>query len=889
MYLLFFRPTSDLEMRTPKNRAKRGRGQAATPVNELLPDVRVANVKLRNGAKGRRGSATSNAFVAPASPLKGCSVDQWPKRKTRGSENESQDEPTPSGGGGGGGKTTKRLKVSINKEERNKDRPSNSPVPLSDLEKSSGPSSPALIECPEPNCSKKYKHINGLRYHQSHQHQSHAHNNFAEDSDSNASTASTQLATPTDQQPSSSEPMAIDNICDMDDEASPTTMDELISVSKRPSGSNGNLAKIDDSSMYDPQDENARISDKEYSDTQSLPLSSISGKSANKSGNNKVNNKVPESDSNKSFESLSKDTCLSSNASSVPRGAILTVPSFRSIGHSIHSSRDQENTVMKPTPILQPKGIPWQPHVHNPVVAPHTQHSPSSTGITLNIPGEKHTVSTSKDKSSEGHAKKNKHKKKSKDKDKDGKSKSDLKSDRSSSKDTGARIGKFSHLSNSSGASEGRGPSADDLRPSVREELNFGDGNNAGVVGETRDDPLSPAYSDISDANDSGDADLNVTVVKDGNNSDLKKDTPTVAPYFSPFYTPYMEPKLADPTPVGLSPSDEAEKLKTGQQHSHIMQQNLPSSGPPPPSSSSSSVSNACDESGRSPKMDFPHHPKYLPHQQHYFHYPYSNYHFDQGHGQFNNVMSENSFNPPRGFISSDERDKEKEISGDALKNKLLERDIKQEPGLKDGGRPLNMLADDKFCGEIKSEFGSSDYEQPPKSMSHHYMPHQTCSKHSKDLSSKQRDDMNKGGDHFRPGDKSKEDSDKEISKEKDKNNEGAKPTMETTGPPPPPTAGSYAYIPQPYLQPGSPFGIPFDPGHPLYRQVLVPGPYGGSPYMHPGSMPRYAQPSGNTLPLPEDLSRPPNVQQNTSSGAAKALDLLQHHAQYYQVHKIHG
>ena len=29
-----------------------------------------------------------------------------------------------------------------------------------------------LIECPEPNCSKKYKHINGLKYHQSH-----AHNN----------------------------------------------------------------------------------------------------------------------------------------------------------------------------------------------------------------------------------------------------------------------------------------------------------------------------------------------------------------------------------------------------------------------------------------------------------------------------------------------------------------------------------------------------------------------------------------------------------------------------------------------------------------------------------------------------------------------------------------
>ena len=31
--------------------------------------------------------------------------------------------------------------------------------------------SPALIECPEPNCNKKYKHINGLKYHQTHAHE----------------------------------------------------------------------------------------------------------------------------------------------------------------------------------------------------------------------------------------------------------------------------------------------------------------------------------------------------------------------------------------------------------------------------------------------------------------------------------------------------------------------------------------------------------------------------------------------------------------------------------------------------------------------------------------------------------------------------------------------
>ncbi|KAL4660883.1 zinc finger protein 608 [Arapaima gigas] len=33
-----------------------------------------------------------------------------------------------------------------------------------------GCSSPTLIDCPHPNCNKKYKHINGLRYHQTHAH-----------------------------------------------------------------------------------------------------------------------------------------------------------------------------------------------------------------------------------------------------------------------------------------------------------------------------------------------------------------------------------------------------------------------------------------------------------------------------------------------------------------------------------------------------------------------------------------------------------------------------------------------------------------------------------------------------------------------------------------------
>lgn len=112
----------------------------------------------------------------------------------------------------------------------------------------------------------------------------------------------------------------------------------------------------------------------------------------------------------------------------------------------------------------------------------------------------------------------------------------------------------------------------------------------------------------------------------------------------------------------------------------------------------------------------------------------------------------------------------------------------------------------------------------------------------------------------------SKSNSSKDIKveeKEVKVKQEGQKPTMETQGPPPPPTSQYYL----PYMGPG---GNPFfpDPSHPMYRNML-PAPY-NSPYHM--QMARFSS--------PEDLSRNPNT---------KALDLLQQHAnQYYNTHKIH-
>ncbi|XP_064619857.1 zinc finger protein 608-like isoform X2 [Lineus longissimus] len=176
-------PTSDFEARTPKGRGKRGaRGSTSTPLNDM------SNYTERKLRKGRRGT---NNFQAPPSPAKS---DVTPvsgvKRKGRPAELDlSVNEET--------GRSSKR--------NRSNSRSTPTPAPptptsnsntanVPDQSVSTGPGT--LIQCPEPNCNKKYRHINGLRYHQSHAHMNNNTSDEKEDSTKSTSSGDSRPTSP---------------------------------------------------------------------------------------------------------------------------------------------------------------------------------------------------------------------------------------------------------------------------------------------------------------------------------------------------------------------------------------------------------------------------------------------------------------------------------------------------------------------------------------------------------------------------------------------------------------------------------------------------------------------------------------------------------------------
>ncbi|XP_076879882.1 zinc finger protein 609b isoform X2 [Brachyhypopomus gauderio] len=166
-------PTSDLEMRNGRGRGKRMRPNSNTPVNEnsnSSDNKGSSNNKTRasSNSKGRRGSQNSSERRTPpnshvedvkASPS---SASKRKNKPPSDMEPNSSSEDT---------KGNKRMRTNSNSGMT----PSGLAIPTIKTECLPPPldrncPSPVLIDCPYPNCNKKYKHINGLKYHQARAH-----------------------------------------------------------------------------------------------------------------------------------------------------------------------------------------------------------------------------------------------------------------------------------------------------------------------------------------------------------------------------------------------------------------------------------------------------------------------------------------------------------------------------------------------------------------------------------------------------------------------------------------------------------------------------------------------------------------------------------------------
>ncbi|KAB0803187.1 hypothetical protein PPYR_00157 [Photinus pyralis] len=770
-------PTSDLDSRTPKGRGKRGRAAGTSPSTDLsnFTETRSSvHSKLRNGGiKGRRGAANgSGPSTAPSSPTP--FVPPRPEPNTKRKNRTGEEEP-PSNG------SSKKPK----------------PLPQSTSNSSgSPPPSPILLECPEPNCSKKYKHINGLKYHQSHAHGS------ADDDDTKDITSMSENDESNIDAPSPITPVKSPDKS-QDSPLTPQKKDDLMrSTSLLEVPSQPGTPRSTPPSPETPQS----LQDMSAS-VESPTMNLIETKSVVKASVLRYN----------STEEFTMGV-FSANKSLVT-GTPLT--SVRAVNVSIPT--DQTTMQQPETNVpLQTFANQLQPQTMSPQIfeqpstlliptqAPQalTQNASQICDVEPPSPSDPAKITQFK-----------------------------VKPASALMPDDKKERNKLTNYKKKSRKSPAGSP-----HPPLNEQQVFG------MEPSGRDEVQSPAYSDISD---------------DG--------------------APVIETDLGDKT----KGSDK--KNETGQPLSHLPQYGMyPFYGQPPYMMSSVQQQSQDPTKTKEPekviekiaekeiKKEASEYPqKVMP--QHY----YNPYGYVPGY-PYN--MDPNFGSVP---IVQDDKNKEERVKESPSP---ADHTVKQTAPIPN---PIQVPTPGKLKNEItlKEKQQNENHQILKESieiktqMSPYMYSRQQQTQHSQreddmrrfyGYSDQRRKEqvlepkvpMSKGPPLAAPSLKSKEKI--EEKKEKEVKHEGVKPTMETQGPPPPPTS-QYAYIHPSYMQSPHYGPLPFDPNHPMYRGIMVPGPYSGNPYMHP-QMPRYH--------APEDLSRAPPP--------TKALDMLQHHAQYYSSHKIH-
>lgn len=115
-----------------------------------------SNSNDKTGNSGGTSSSSPTPFVHPRPDNKRKAASSSNSSSSSSANNRDEKDGC---GGNSTGSSSSSSSSSSSESSNKKWRHASSPPP-----------SPVLLECPDPNCSKKYKHINGLRYHQSHAH-----------------------------------------------------------------------------------------------------------------------------------------------------------------------------------------------------------------------------------------------------------------------------------------------------------------------------------------------------------------------------------------------------------------------------------------------------------------------------------------------------------------------------------------------------------------------------------------------------------------------------------------------------------------------------------------------------------------------------------------------
>ncbi|KAG5879268.1 hypothetical protein JTB14_020289 [Gonioctena quinquepunctata] len=870
-------PTSDLDNRTPKGRETRS----------------SVHSKLRNGGggagglKGRRGGTTngSGPSTAPSSPAP--FVPPRPettnKRKSRVGEDEQASLPS----------AVKKTKVVV--------PPPTLPVPIAPTPCGSPPPSPVLLECPEPNCSKKYKHINGLKYHQSHAHSS------ADDEDTKDVTSmsendessnieapspitpaakspekSQDVGSPSTPTPTKKEATAAAaaelplllrgaNLSEVSSQpgtprstppspATPQTIQELPPVA----ASSPTVPLVDSKSVVKPGVLRYTTTPEDY------PVGIFSGNKAQVQGPPLANSNVLPSSRSTAVAAPSAPVDQSTNHSEPVAPPQIAPPPPQSFTNQLQQ-QSQSNM-----PAVQQQFVPQTPAI---IIPNQTNNPPQLSPLPPHSPGPSANAKVMQFKV---------------------KPTSSLMPDdkKQQQQQQQQQVGKAQSFTKK----KSRKSPASSPHPPAEQPM-FGSAEQA-----SRDEVQSPAYSDISD--DGAPVMENDLGVDKGKSQDKKTEQGQSVPHMPQYgmYHPFY-----------------------GQTHQYLVpsQQTQPDKPKEPEKQSEKVIE-------KEVKKETPEYPqKVVP--QHY--YPYGGYMPGYGYN-----MESNYSGVP---LVQEEKIKEERIKESPSP---IDQSIKQPTPIPNPiqvptpGKTKESTHKEKHPNEnhqilkesieMKNQMNNYLYSrQPPQQaqqvqqqqqqqvqqqqqqqvqqqqahqqQAHQQQAHQQQSQHQQQQPQQQHQHShhNQREEDVRryyvyseqrrkeqqsvPEHKSNSAQNKSISlpqspnlkakeikmedkKEKEVKQEGVKPTMETQGPPPPPTS-QYAYIHPSYMQQAHYGALPFDPNHPMYRGIMVPGPYSGSPYLH-APMQRYH--------APEDLSRAPPP--------TKALDMLQHHAQYYSSHKIH-